>query len=642
MASLTPAQLGRQLPSPEPPQFPLTTPRMNPSETAASSTETTSECSNSINSHKKTRIRVREITDEQSQTSLPPKEKWRARTFFHQCVRHWVITGSAILSVILLALTIALALHFTIGRRKDRDAPTSSGYSVTVSSIAPSKNDFPPIGQAFVSFAIEFAFFPDFAGNNSAPNTFSDNLLNNIGNLTGTKPYIRVGGDSQDYAIFNSSLPVAIHGVYNYSHTQNYPTTVTMGPSFFESYSTWPNTKFIHGFNMGLATTPAGWESLLQTIPLACSALESGNLLWWEYGNEPDLYPTSPARVLRTGAWNYSIYLDQWKNGTAAIEAGIKTSCPNLTSTEEYGYVGPSYAYRGLDPSATFASGLNENGTIKQITMHHYMGDTRDPGISLQNKLMNHTSVALTLGSQLRNEAIDLSNATLVNPLAPTQQIPMVLNEANSLTSNTFGPKDMLDVFGNALWTLDYMLYCATLGFSRVHMQLGTDFRYSSWQPVTTANMTKGTLPPYYGNVAVAAMLGNVSAAAPQIVNLALEHDLEAAYAAYTNGTLARVALINLKQWNVSMSGNNTARPNRTYTLDLGLKNGREVKVQRLLAAGSDAKRGISWDGWSYEMDLDEGRPVRLPNVTVGEVLKARNGSVEVVVPDSSAVILTF
>lgn len=54
--------------------------------------------------------------------------------------------------------------------------------------------------EAFVSFSIEFSSFPDFAGNASHPNSFSNNLLNNLGNLTGTKPYIRVGGNTQDYA----------------------------------------------------------------------------------------------------------------------------------------------------------------------------------------------------------------------------------------------------------------------------------------------------------------------------------------------------------------------------------------------------------------------------------------------------------
>lgn len=54
--------------------------------------------------------------------------------------------------------------------------------------------------EAFVSFSIEFAFFPDYSGNLSHPNVFSNNLLNNLGGISGTKPYIRVGGNTQDYA----------------------------------------------------------------------------------------------------------------------------------------------------------------------------------------------------------------------------------------------------------------------------------------------------------------------------------------------------------------------------------------------------------------------------------------------------------
>jgi hypothetical protein len=44
----------------------------------------------------------------------------------------------------------------------------------------------------------------------SVPNTFSDNLLNNIGNFTGTKPYIREGGNTQDLSLYNASLPTAV------------------------------------------------------------------------------------------------------------------------------------------------------------------------------------------------------------------------------------------------------------------------------------------------------------------------------------------------------------------------------------------------------------------------------------------------
>ncbi len=50
-----------------------------------------------------------------------------------------------------------------------------------------------PLLDAFVSYSIELSSFPDFAGNMSAPNTFTDTLLGNLGDLMGTKPYIRVG-----------------------------------------------------------------------------------------------------------------------------------------------------------------------------------------------------------------------------------------------------------------------------------------------------------------------------------------------------------------------------------------------------------------------------------------------------------------
>jgi hypothetical protein len=61
----------------------------------------------------------------------------------------------------------------------------------------PSAQASGPIGPSFVSFSIEFASFPDYAGNLSHPNIYSDNLLNNIAKYQGSKPVIRVGGQTQ-------------------------------------------------------------------------------------------------------------------------------------------------------------------------------------------------------------------------------------------------------------------------------------------------------------------------------------------------------------------------------------------------------------------------------------------------------------
>lgn len=210
-------------------------------------------------------------------------------------------------------------------------------------------------------------------GNNSNPNTFSDNLLNNIGNLTGTKPYIRVGGNTQDYALYNASLAYALNGTYNYSRSSDFPTTIYIGPSFFESYAQWPNVKFSHGFNLGLGgNNSEGWQTLLDTVPLACKALGKDKLYLWEYGNEPDLYSTSSQGAVRPPSWNETIYAWQWLNGTRQIRASLEESCPDLLSNSSYGYLAPSYAGVGnkLKAPKAWEAGLDDDGDIKLYSTH--------------------------------------------------------------------------------------------------------------------------------------------------------------------------------------------------------------------------------------------------------------------------------
>lgn len=139
------------------------------------------------------------------------------------------------------------------------------------------------------------------------------------------------------------------------------------------------------------------------------------------------------------------------------------------------------------------------------------------------------------------------------------------------------------------------------------------------------------------------------------VTNIPLSTDAEAAYAAYstTSSQLVRAIVINMNTYNTTLNGtglgvssNITERVSREYTFDVGGGNvqpGDRVAVQRLSANGSDAISGISWDGWSYNYELDMGRPVRLSNVTTGEfVTVSVNGTIVVSVPDSSAAVLNF
>lgn len=246
---------------------------------------------------------------------------------------------------------------------------------------------------------------------------------------------------------------------------------------------------------------------------------------------------------------------------------------------------------------------------------------------------MNHTSTA---------ESVD-AHVTEYNTIKPG--VPHIFGEANSLYNE--GRPGLSNTFGAALWGVDFLLYCASVNIQRVHMHMGTNYRYQSWQPIDTNVTTKGTKAPYYGNIAVAAFLGNLDIAPVQIAHLDTGGDeREVVYAAYVNNVLRRVLILNLNEYNYTANGtgpglNPEARTVRTYSFGVGNAT-TSASVQRLYANGSDAITGITWDGWSYNYELDQGRPVRLDNVTVGETVPVTAGVVEVGVADSQAVVLTL
>jgi len=190
----------------------------------------------------------------------------------------------------------------------------------------------------------------------------------------------------------------------------------------------------------------------------------------------------------------------------------------------------------------------------------------------------------------------------------------------------------------------------ASHNISRFHMHQGTNYRYQAWQPITTPKTSIGTKAPYYGNIAVAAFLGDLTepSTRPQIVNIDLADESKAAYASYVHGQLAKIMLINLHDHNTTAENNYTvpSAPRGVGEFMLQVPKdcgGKTATLQRLMANGSDAVTGATFDGYSYNYELDNGKPVLLGNVTRGESVRVgRKGDLKVEVPDSSAVLLSF
>jgi hypothetical protein len=443
---------------------------------------------------------------------------------------------------------------------------------------------------------------------------------------------------SRDIAIFDESQKTGLIGIIRPNVSADYPTIITIGPSYFESYKTMPKgTKFVHGFNMG-ANSSAARAATWASVSYACKAIGS-DLLFWEYGNEPDLFHASG---YRPDNWTEADYVSEWLNGTTAIEEATKAACPDLAGTK---FMAPSFAgvarndYFTLDPVEVFRQGLDEKHNIGLISSHNYMGVSTNPGITLQGTLMNHSSVVDKANAQLN---VSRGIKELGEALDPN--LPFIMGEHNSLARQ--GRPGLSNSFGAALWGVDWNVYLASQNLSRSHMHQGTNYRYQSWQPIETNITTRGTKPPYYGNLAVAAFTHKPSPSSRlQISSLASSSIYSTQYAAHVDDTLARLLLVDLHTYNTTTDNNYTdafPRPSETYTFQLPQECKGEAHVQRLLANGSDAISGITWDGYSYNYELDEGKPVRLGNVTCGESVKVDGkGLVSVEVPWSSAAIVS-
>lgn len=266
------------------------------------------------------------------------------------------------------------------------------------------------------------------------------------------------------------------------------------------------------------------------------------------------------------------------------------------------------------------------------LTHDSYISGATSPGVTLAHTLLNHTMTLKSLSQYVPSK----------DKLTAQYKIPYIMGETNSLYNE--GAPGLSNSFGAALWGIDYLLTGAALGIRRFHMHQGTNYRYQSWQPIGTEKATKGTKAPYYGNLAVATALSNLSGSDVSVQTL-LSEEKAVAHAIYKDSGVRSVMILNMNQYNYTNTDgtvNKQSRSSSTFTVQYdGWKEGQKLKVQRLSANGSDAITGITFDAYSYNYELDNGKPVLLKNVTRGETVTVSKGAVQVVVPDSSAALLS-
>ncbi|CAI7672156.1 unnamed protein product [Penicillium manginii] len=438
-----------------------------------------------------------------------------------------------------------------------------------------------PVEHDFASFSLPFHFFPDYAGNKSHPNLFSRDIVNLFFEKTGAHPHIRVGGTSGDRTIYNASQTQSI--VLSKEYDNGIPIEVTVGEVFFEGFDNFPGTPWT--FQVNLANNKSNaLENALTEAKIALSHIKE-NLVAFEIGNEPDLYPGD----VRPSNYNTADYVKEWTHYANAISRHVLQGNPyGLDSWKLFQALTFVFKPDGFTTADAFKDGIDKTGHVKTVSQHQYAAGNQG-WVRLQNSFMNHTAIAGNLTQYIP----DMEATKAADP-----GIEFLLGETNSDYVN-LGMNQVEGVFGSSLWLVDYLLYGMSLNISRFNLIQGTNFGYAGWVPVPYNGQDPQVRPPLYGQILVADVIGH-----HRDVQIAPVHlgrwDLSA-YGVYQSGILSKYVVVNFDEWNST-----THYPRPSQRFEFHVPSGvHAAEAKRLTGPGASSTSDISWGGISWNWTAD-------------------------------------
>ncbi|KAH8594004.1 hypothetical protein B0O99DRAFT_688030 [Bisporella sp. PMI_857] len=441
-----------------------------------------------------------------------------------------------------------------------------------------------PKDSSFISYSIEFADFSEFTGNLTHPNKLSARLLQNLADIAGSYPHIRVGGTTANHAAYDPNQEEAI--ILNYTTPgADQPSSLTWGPAWLELFHYWP-TQYTVGI-----TFDSGEKGEQKTVAEAAAITKAlrSSLYALEVGNEFDVFPVDR----QNQTWNIATYVDQWLDRTAAVgtqslgEVQERKTGPIFQAGV---FVVPGLINNDTSwtPQNALELGIASTGRVKTFCEHQYFGAACTPvKPTLAGSILNHTLLA----SYMHFHEM-MSTYTLA------QGIPYVIGETNSIACQ--GLAGVSDVFGSALWAADYALYAASLNISKMFFHTGVGYRYAAWQPIQNGTTLPGPRPLYYSHLLIAEALAGGH---KQVQVLANETSFSA-YGIYTQASpwqkerLSQIVILNLAIYNAT-----TGESRPSVQVGLPSISGYRRVLRRLTAPDVVARQGITWAGRTVQDD---------------------------------------
>ncbi|KAJ7597554.1 glycoside hydrolase family 79 protein [Mycena floridula] len=477
--------------------------------------------------------------------------------------------------------------------------PAVSALTVSVPLSPPTTA--PTLSPALISFSIEQDRWTDWSGTTSR-NQFFFNTLDNLKQLTGQAPHIRIGANSEDHTDFNSDLEFSQTIFPAPTSTVPYPEAlnITVGDAYYHTARFLPRgTHVTWGVNFGQSNLTAAFLEAQAIVRAFNSPVLQGAgvvLDYIEIGNEPDLYKNNG---LRPSTYNVTQYVPEWISFAANISELIQGGSTKFLTGS---FAGSSHTSSGFSPQGIFAAGILQSKPgplIGAVSEHRYSGSFCTGNGGLLQDLMTKSTIRGNLSTFIPDIAVTRAKG-----------LDYILGETNSYACH--GAPGVSDRAGAALWTLDYALFAPQIGISQVFYHVGVGFKYSLIQPVTlTRDIEDGsTIPPlaphvqpqYYAAIIAAEAIGPH---ATQAFELVIDNPRISGYAFYENGVLKRALLINSRAF---LKANSTTEPQNTRTSvhvdwDFGEQglDFTEMVSKRLAIGYADDLNGLTWGGQTYE-----------------------------------------
>ena len=346
-----------------------------------------------------------------------------------------------------LGVMTTIVTFYSCSKNGGSTTPIANTDSTVILTVNQNKPGF-AIPATFQGLSYETNILPN---SPTFLNPYNTNLINLIGNIG--NGVLRIGGNSSDDVIWvNSSSSSQLNTI-----SQSQINTL----SAFSKQIKW---KVLFGLNMGEYDTDAAATEASYVYNTLGS-----NLLAVQFGNEPDGYHSW--NLKRATNYGYPNYKTEWENYYNAVIA----LSPNIP------IAGPDVAYQS-NWVKSFAA--DEKGKFQFVDGHYYQNGPA-------------TNTQLTVDSLFTPMPPYPGYFTIINTAAVAAKTPWRISECNSI--NGGGATGISNVFGAALWALDFMWTVAENGGSGVNFHGGTGGAYSPF------NISSGNTVPqpiYYAFLA--------------------------------------------------------------------------------------------------------------------------------------------